>query len=183
MIALFFPIRKAYEAFVLSIGAMGHSRLNYFCTWKVLFDLKWLILQYSSLLFTTISFLFFPHRIIVDLLKMNVAPQAVFQTLKAMCAGQRVAENGGGGGDASTGPQTTSIPAAPAEPRGWCLRCRHVVDTAVKRNNISFLLILGVSTDDMGEKKRSGDREQRRICCVRVCMCSKIKPLLSPILF
>ncbi|XP_056288182.1 mitotic-spindle organizing protein 2 isoform X1 [Pseudoliparis swirei] len=33
-------------------------------------------------------------KIIVDLLKMNVAPQAVFQTLKAMCAGQRVAEVG-----------------------------------------------------------------------------------------
>ncbi|CAL1567943.1 unnamed protein product [Knipowitschia caucasica] len=31
-------------------------------------------------------------KIILDLLKMNVAPQAVFQTLKAMCAGQRVAE-------------------------------------------------------------------------------------------
>ncbi|XP_075885669.1 mitotic-spindle organizing protein 2 isoform X2 [Nelusetta ayraudi] len=55
-------------------------------------------------------------KIIVDLLKMNVAPQAVFQTLKAMCAGQRVAENGGGG-DASTASQTTNIPAAPAEPR------------------------------------------------------------------
>lgn len=56
-------------------------------------------------------------KIIVDLLKMNVAPQAVFQTLKAMCAGQRVAENGGGGGDASTASQTTNIPTVPAEPR------------------------------------------------------------------
>ncbi|XP_068430450.1 mitotic-spindle organizing protein 2 isoform X2 [Clinocottus analis] len=40
-------------------------------------------------------------KIIVDLLKMNVAPQAVFQTLKAMCAGQRVAE-GCGAGESST---------------------------------------------------------------------------------
>ncbi|XP_059906581.1 mitotic-spindle organizing protein 2 isoform X4 [Gadus macrocephalus] len=31
-------------------------------------------------------------KIIVDLLKMNVAPQAVFQTLKAMCAGQRIVD-------------------------------------------------------------------------------------------
>ncbi|XP_061657209.1 mitotic-spindle organizing protein 2 isoform X2 [Syngnathoides biaculeatus] len=36
-------------------------------------------------------------KIIVDLLKMNVAPQAVFQTLKAMCAGQRVPESDAGG--------------------------------------------------------------------------------------
>ncbi|XP_061603517.1 mitotic-spindle organizing protein 2 isoform X2 [Phyllopteryx taeniolatus] len=44
------------------------------------------------------------HRtgIIVDLLKMNVAPQAVFQTLKAMCAGQRVPESSDGGGIPST---------------------------------------------------------------------------------
>ncbi|KAM8828346.1 mitotic-spindle organizing protein 2 isoform 3-T3 [Spinachia spinachia] len=47
-------------------------------------------------------------KIIVDLLKMNVAPQAVFQTLKAMCAGQRVAE---GSGESST------IAMAPAEVR------------------------------------------------------------------
>ncbi|XP_036385922.1 mitotic-spindle organizing protein 2 isoform X3 [Megalops cyprinoides] len=31
-------------------------------------------------------------KIIVDLLKMNVAPLAVFQTLKAMCAGQRISD-------------------------------------------------------------------------------------------
>ncbi|KAM8873427.1 mitotic-spindle organizing protein 2 isoform 2-T3 [Synchiropus picturatus] len=46
-------------------------------------------------------------KIIVDLLKMNVAPQAVYQTLKAMCAGQKVSE--GAGGDA------TSHTAAPTE--------------------------------------------------------------------
>uniref|UniRef100_A0A672H0T3 Mitotic-spindle organizing protein 2-like n=1 Tax=Salarias fasciatus TaxID=181472 RepID=A0A672H0T3_SALFA len=51
-------------------------------------------------------------KIIVDLLKMNVAPQAVFQTLKAMCAGQRVAESCGS--DSSTASQTTST-TAPTE--------------------------------------------------------------------
>ncbi|KAM3600314.1 uncharacterized protein V6R79_021428 [Siganus canaliculatus] len=56
-------------------------------------------------------------KIIVDLLKMNVAPQAVFQTLKAMCVGQRVAE-GSGGGEASTAPHTTSsVPTAATESR------------------------------------------------------------------
>ncbi|XP_029025955.1 mitotic-spindle organizing protein 2 isoform X2 [Betta splendens] len=54
-------------------------------------------------------------KIIVDLLKMNVAPQAVFQTLKAMCAGQRVAENNGG--ESVTVPQTTSGTTGPSEAR------------------------------------------------------------------
>ncbi|TSK72045.1 Mitotic-spindle organizing protein 2 [Bagarius yarrelli] len=31
-------------------------------------------------------------KVIVDLLKMNVAPLAVFQTLKAMCAGQKISD-------------------------------------------------------------------------------------------
>lgn len=63
------------------------------------------------------SFCFFIHpvRIIVDLLKMNVAPQAVFQTLKAMCAGQRVADSCGGES------VSVSVTAAPAETRGQCL--------------------------------------------------------------
>ncbi|XP_045922038.1 mitotic-spindle organizing protein 2 isoform X2 [Micropterus dolomieu] len=60
-------------------------------------------------------------KIIVDLLKMNVAPQAVFQTLKAMCAGQRVVESSGGW-DSSTASHTTSITTAPTEARGWCLQ-------------------------------------------------------------
>ncbi|XP_061554652.1 mitotic-spindle organizing protein 2 isoform X3 [Phycodurus eques] len=51
-------------------------------------------------------------KIIVDLLKMNVAPQAVFQTLKAMCAGQRVPESSDGGGGGGGG-----IPSAKAEAR------------------------------------------------------------------
>ncbi|CAI5667544.1 mitotic-spindle organizing protein 2 isoform X3 [Oreochromis niloticus] len=55
-------------------------------------------------------------KIIVDLLKMNVAPQAVFQTLKAMCAGQRVAESCGV--DPSTGTHTTSMTTAHTEARG-----------------------------------------------------------------
>ncbi|XP_024154380.1 mitotic-spindle organizing protein 2 isoform X1 [Oryzias melastigma] len=54
-------------------------------------------------------------KIMVDLLKMNVAPQAVFQTLKAMCAGQRVAENGGA--ESSTASHAASASTAPPEPR------------------------------------------------------------------
>uniref|UniRef100_A0A3Q3RPZ7 Mitotic spindle organizing protein 2B n=2 Tax=Mastacembelus armatus TaxID=205130 RepID=A0A3Q3RPZ7_9TELE len=53
-------------------------------------------------------------KIIVDLLKMNVAPQAVFQTLKAMCAGQRVAESSV---ESSTASHTTSVTTAPTEAR------------------------------------------------------------------
>ncbi|XP_008421609.1 mitotic-spindle organizing protein 2 isoform X2 [Poecilia reticulata] len=48
-------------------------------------------------------------KIIVDLLKMNVAPQAVFQTLKAMCAGLRVTES------STESSHTASTTAAPAE--------------------------------------------------------------------
>uniref|UniRef100_A0A8C8E3D4 Mitotic spindle organizing protein 2B n=1 Tax=Oryzias sinensis TaxID=183150 RepID=A0A8C8E3D4_9TELE len=54
-------------------------------------------------------------KIMVDLLKMNVAPQAVFQTLKAMCAGQRVAD--GCGGESSTASHAASANTAPPEPR------------------------------------------------------------------
>lgn len=57
----------------------------------------------------------------VDLLKMNVAPQAVFQTLKAMCAGQKIAENFGVA-ESSAASQSTSIATAPAEPKGWSLQ-------------------------------------------------------------
>ncbi|XP_073333787.1 mitotic-spindle organizing protein 2 isoform X2 [Pagrus major] len=56
-------------------------------------------------------------KIIVDLLKMNVAPQAVFQTLKAMCAGQRVAESCGGVESSTASHTTSSIPTAPTEAR------------------------------------------------------------------
>ncbi|XP_073727452.1 mitotic-spindle organizing protein 2 isoform X3 [Misgurnus anguillicaudatus] len=48
-------------------------------------------------------------KIIVDLLKMNVAPLAVFQTLKAMCAGQKVSETSAG--DTSTASHTTTAPS------------------------------------------------------------------------
>ncbi|XP_076836255.1 mitotic-spindle organizing protein 2 isoform X3 [Brachyhypopomus gauderio] len=52
-------------------------------------------------------------KIIVDLLKMNVAPLAVFQTLKAMCAGQRIS-------DTSTADAASTVShsaAAPSEAR------------------------------------------------------------------
>ncbi|KAF7217455.1 mitotic-spindle organizing protein 2 isoform X1 [Nothobranchius furzeri] len=51
-------------------------------------------------------------KIIVDLLKMNVAPQAVFQTLKAMCAGQKVADSCI---EASVVSHTTNTTPAPTE--------------------------------------------------------------------
>ncbi|XP_055087838.1 mitotic-spindle organizing protein 2 isoform X2 [Periophthalmus magnuspinnatus] len=51
-------------------------------------------------------------KIILDLLKMNVAPQAVFQTLKAMCAGQRVSECG-----TDSSAAHTSSTTAPTETR------------------------------------------------------------------
>ncbi|KAM4634810.1 mitotic-spindle organizing protein 2 [Polymixia lowei] len=54
-------------------------------------------------------------KIIVDLLKMNVAPQAVFQTLKAMCAGQRIVDTCGG--DPTTASHITIAPTVPAEHR------------------------------------------------------------------
>lgn len=47
-------------------------------------------------------------RIIVDLLKMNVAPLAVFQTLKAMCAGQKISD--------TIAPDTSTV----TEARGQC---------------------------------------------------------------
>ncbi|KAM9794053.1 mitotic-spindle organizing protein 2 isoform 1-T1 [Syngnathus typhle] len=54
-------------------------------------------------------------KILVDLLKMNVAPQAVFQTLKAMCAGQRVAESCGG--DSVTASHGAGITTTKADAR------------------------------------------------------------------
>lgn len=62
--------------------------------------------------------LIIPPRIIVDLLKMNVAPQAVFQTLKAMCAGQKIAETVGSA-ESSAASQSTSNATAPTESKGW----------------------------------------------------------------
>ncbi|XP_074824360.1 mitotic-spindle organizing protein 2B-like isoform X2 [Natator depressus] len=44
-------------------------------------------------------------RLLLDLLRMNVAPLAVFQMLKSMCAGQRLAPSG----PAETGPETREV--------------------------------------------------------------------------
>lgn len=79
-----------------------------------------LLLDMNGLM-TCISTPLFTLRIIVDLLKMNVAPQAVFQTLKAMCAGQRVAAESGAG-ESSAASHTTSANIATAEPRGLYLK-------------------------------------------------------------
>uniref|UniRef100_A0A672KMK2 Mitotic-spindle organizing protein 2-like n=1 Tax=Sinocyclocheilus grahami TaxID=75366 RepID=A0A672KMK2_SINGR len=58
-------------------------------------------------------------KIILDLLKMNVAPLAVFQTLKTMCAGQKVSETSTG--DTSTSSHTAT---APSESRGEGHTCK-----------------------------------------------------------
>ncbi|XP_016339547.1 mitotic-spindle organizing protein 2-like [Sinocyclocheilus anshuiensis] len=55
-------------------------------------------------------------RVIVDLLKMNVAPLAVFQTLKTMCAGQKVSETSTG--DTSTASHTATAPSESREEEG-----------------------------------------------------------------
>ncbi|KAJ3605531.1 hypothetical protein NHX12_027576 [Muraenolepis orangiensis] len=55
-------------------------------------------------------------KIIVDLLKMNVSPQAVFQTLKAMCAGQRISEGCGADTSTASHPASTAASAAVAMP-------------------------------------------------------------------
>lgn len=52
-----------------------------------------------------------PRRVLLDLLRMNVAPLAVFQVLKSMCAGQRLAPA------AETGPAAAPAPLA-ADTRG-----------------------------------------------------------------
>ncbi|XP_076120321.1 mitotic-spindle organizing protein 2 [Alosa pseudoharengus] len=49
-------------------------------------------------------------KIILDLLKMNVAPLAVFQTLKAMCVGQRLI-------DTSAGDSSSASVSTHPEPR------------------------------------------------------------------
>ncbi|XP_016141693.1 mitotic-spindle organizing protein 2-like [Sinocyclocheilus grahami] len=56
------------------------------------------------------------YRVIVDLLKMNVAPLAVFQTLKTMCAGQKVSETSTG--DTSTASHTATAPSESREEEG-----------------------------------------------------------------
>nr|XP_061787879.1 mitotic-spindle organizing protein 2-like isoform X4 [Nerophis lumbriciformis] len=54
-------------------------------------------------------------KIMVDLLKMNVAPQAVFETLKAMSAGQKLPESSSG--DCASTSHGTGVPPATAEAR------------------------------------------------------------------
>ncbi|XP_061911153.1 mitotic-spindle organizing protein 2-like isoform X5 [Entelurus aequoreus] len=54
-------------------------------------------------------------KIMVDLLKMNVAPQAVFETLKAMSAGQKFPESSSG--DCASTSHGPGVPPATAEAR------------------------------------------------------------------
>uniref|UniRef100_A0A672KUP1 Mitotic-spindle organizing protein 2-like n=1 Tax=Sinocyclocheilus grahami TaxID=75366 RepID=A0A672KUP1_SINGR len=67
-------------------------------------------------------------KIILDLLKMNVAPLAVFQTLKTMCAGQKVSETSTG--DTSTSSHTAT---APSESRGEGHTCKTPPSVSVSR--------------------------------------------------
>ncbi|XP_063310234.1 mitotic-spindle organizing protein 2B-like isoform X1 [Pelobates fuscus] len=53
-------------------------------------------------------------KIIVDLLKLNVAPLAVFQMLKSMCAGHRLADSA----SAETCSSSTAVPSSNTEARG-----------------------------------------------------------------
>ncbi|XP_061765523.1 mitotic-spindle organizing protein 2 isoform X2 [Nerophis ophidion] len=57
-------------------------------------------------------------KIMVDLLKMNVAPQAVFETLKAMSAGQKFPESSSG--DCAATSHGTGVPSTTAEARDEC---------------------------------------------------------------
>ncbi|XP_065497820.1 uncharacterized protein LOC135992511 isoform X1 [Caloenas nicobarica] len=52
-------------------------------------------------------------RVLLDLLRMNVAPLAVFQVLKSMCAGQRL----------PPGPEGGPAAALPADTRGGKIEC------------------------------------------------------------
>lgn len=76
------------------------------------------------------------YRIIVDLLKMNVAPLAVFQTLKTMCAGQKVSDTSNG--DTSTASHTTT---APSESRGEWYTCKSHGVNSPKHNVLQYSLI------------------------------------------
>lgn len=87
-------------------------------------------------------------RILVDLLKLNVAPLAVFQMLKSMCAGQRLASE----------PQdpvavplpTTSVPETRGQSWAWAAgvgREREVgsawhIGTCLALSSQAFLLLL-----------------------------------------
>ncbi|XP_074456174.1 mitotic-spindle organizing protein 2-like isoform X3 [Larus michahellis] len=53
-------------------------------------------------------------RVLLDLLRMNVAPLAVFQVLKSMCAGQRLPPGPEGGPPAAPAPLPADTRA-----RGW----------------------------------------------------------------
>ncbi|XP_029371951.1 mitotic-spindle organizing protein 2 isoform X2 [Echeneis naucrates] len=89
-------------------------------------------------------------KIIVDLLKMNVAPQAVFQTLKAMCAGQRVAESCTG--ESSAAAHTTSVAAAPTEPR---VRSKAGAGHGEKSREASSQRVQRQSSATRGQKTKS----------------------------
>lgn len=84
-------------------------------------------------------------KIIVDLLKMNVAPQAVFQTLKAMCAGQRVAE---------CGTEPSSVTTAPPEARAK-VRSKTGVNHSEKSREVANQKVQRQPSTSRGQKTKS----------------------------
>ncbi|XP_071398978.1 mitotic-spindle organizing protein 2 isoform X2 [Centroberyx affinis] len=88
-------------------------------------------------------------KIIVDLLKMNVAPQAVFQTLKAMCAGQRIADCSG---EASAASHPASTTAAPTEHR---VRSKAGVSHSEKSREVSSQRVQRQPSATRGQKTKS----------------------------
>lgn len=92
-------------------------------------------------------------KIIVDLLKMNVAPQAVFQTLKAMCAGQRVAESCGA--ETSTASHTTSMTTAPTEARAVRSKAAAAASHSEKSREASSQRVQRQPSATRGQKTKS----------------------------
>uniref|UniRef100_A0A1A8M6Q1 Mitotic spindle organizing protein 2B n=1 Tax=Nothobranchius pienaari TaxID=704102 RepID=A0A1A8M6Q1_9TELE len=88
-------------------------------------------------------------KIIVDLLKMNVAPQAVFQTLKAMCAGQKVADSCV---EASVVSHTTTTPA-PTEVKA--VRSKAGAGQTEKNKDPSSQKVQRQSSATRGQKTKS----------------------------
>uniref|UniRef100_A0A1A8FTA4 Mitotic spindle organizing protein 2B n=2 Tax=Nothobranchius korthausae TaxID=1143690 RepID=A0A1A8FTA4_9TELE len=89
-------------------------------------------------------------KIIVDLLKMNVAPQAVFQTLKAMCAGQKVADSCG---EASVVSHTTNTTPAPTEVKA--VRSKAGAGQTEKNKDPSSQKVQRQSSATRGQKTKS----------------------------
>ncbi|XP_031731043.1 mitotic-spindle organizing protein 2 isoform X3 [Anarrhichthys ocellatus] len=94
-------------------------------------------------------------KIIVDLLKMNVAPQAVFQTLKAMCAGQRVAEGCGVGESSTVSHAAVGTTTAPTEARVSAVRSKAGASHSEKSREASSQRVQRQPSATRGQKTKS----------------------------